>query len=130
MGAKGSDDEKEKDRIGLSCYLNTSQCYIKSAEGLGTASTQAEKEKVEMIYRKALRACDSALEIDTKSVKALYRKAFCLEKCGEVDQARKVCQSALDLPEGKALPEVVRLDKVLERAQLLQKKKEKKTYGK
>merc|ERR1712194_202914 len=133
--AKGSDDEKERDRIALSCYLNTSQCYIKSADALGVCTTTSEKDKAGMIYRKALRACDSALETDAQSIKALYRKAFCLEKVGEIDTARKVCQSALDsIPEGQdkatAFPEVVRLDKQLERAQLLQKKKERKTYGK
>merc|ERR1712194_342595 len=80
--AKGSDDEKERDRIALSCYLNTSQCYIKSADALGVCTTTSEKDKAEMIYRKALRACDSALETDAQSIKALYRKAFCLERLG------------------------------------------------
>jgi len=102
------------------------------------------KERAIALYKKVITSCDNALAIklldpkdpvgDTelpKSVKALYRKSIALEKLGEVDLGRKCVKEALVIePENK---EVLRQDKVLERLQLVQKKKEgkmaKKMFG-
>ncbi len=115
------DDTAEKNRISVSCYLNTAQCYLKGTEGL-------DKEKKDMILKKVVRACDSALEIDEKNIKALYRKALALEGCGEIQDSKKMIVKGLEVEPENA--EFLRLEKKVDRALQLQKAKEARMYGK
>merc|ERR1712216_870109 len=116
------EEKADQQRIELSCFLNIAMCYLKGAE------KEADKEKQSMLYKKVDRSCDSALEIEPENIKALFRKATALEKLGEIDDARKITKKTLLL--GENTSEVVRLDKVLERAQPVQKKKAQKMCGK
>ncbi|CAD7968307.1 unnamed protein product [Amoebophrya sp. A25] len=120
------DELKEKDRISLSCYLNTAQCYLKGID----ATAPEEKEKVRQIAQKVVRQCDSALDIEAVHIKALFRKATALEKMGEIDDARASTKKAMSSEEGAKNPDIVRLDKKLERAQAVQKQKAQKMFGK
>ena len=72
--------------------------------------------------------CDAALEEDPASAKARYRKATALLKLKEPDRARAALKPALDAD--PAAKELLALDKQLERAQLLEKKKAQKVFGK
>lgn len=134
------DDAAEKGRVSLSCYLNTAQCYLKGidreeqdAKAKGIADIKKDgdaklKDKLEQLGKKVVRACDDALEVDAKSVKALYRKGLALEKLGDADSGRQCTKVALGVEAENA--EVIRLDKRLERMQLIEKQKAKKTFGK
>jgi len=76
----------------------------------------------------AIRACDEALEIDPKSVKALFRRATAREAKGLYDEAKADLKLAGELaPDDKSVPKLMtRVDAQIAR----QKAKEKKMYGK
>jgi tetratricopeptide (TPR) repeat protein len=70
-----SPEEKEKaDAIMTSCYINTAQSYIKAATGVEAT----DKNAAEPFYKKAMTACDNALQIG-ENVKARFRRALCYE---------------------------------------------------
>jgi len=66
------DDEgkAEVEALKLSLFLNLAQCYIKLE-----------------LWPKAVGNCDSALKIEEKNVKALYRRAFALVQLKDFDKA-------------------------------------------
>ena len=66
-----TDARRAKERR-LPCHTNLAMCYIK-------------QEK----YYDAKRECDKALEIDPKSVKALFRRGVSLSRTGEYSKAKK-----------------------------------------
>ena len=76
----------------------------------------------------AIRACDEALAIDGKSVKALFRRATAREQKGLYDEAKADLATCAELaPEDKSVPKLMaRVDAQIAR----QKAKEKKMYGK
>lgn len=121
---KAGDEKTQKDKIALSCYLNTAMCYLKGVLLLSNSTCwldldfplyfykvknsvtkqlnklQADaaagnKTVADQLYQKVVRQCDSALDIEPTNVKALFRKATALEKVGEIDGARKCTKFVL-----------------------------------
>ncbi|KAL7426935.1 hypothetical protein ACHAXM_000650, partial [Skeletonema potamos] len=100
------EQQKEVNDVKLSLYLNLAFAYIKL-------------EKLD----NALLQCNEALSIDTKSVKALYRRATVLYQKRKFDEASKDLDEAEKLaPEDKA---VKKLRLLVERQLSKQKAKEK-----
>ena len=94
-----TDARRAKERR-LPCHTNLAMCYIK-------------QEK----YYDAKRECDKALEIDPKSVKALFRRGVSLSRTGEYSKAKKDFNAvlALEPKDKKTLKEIAKIDKLKER---------------
>lgn len=107
----GSSDARRAKEQREICYSNLALCYFK------------EKK-----FYEARRECDKALEINPRSVKALFRRGSANVQVGEYGLARKDFKSLLVLePDDKrTLRELDRLDGLEAR----QKKKEAKVYKK
>jgi tetratricopeptide (TPR) repeat protein len=101
-----TDARRAKERR-LPCHTNLAMCYIK-------------QEK----YYDAKRECDKALEIDAKSVKALFRRGVSLSRTGDYSKAKKDFNAVLKLEpkDKKTLKEIAKIDALKER----KKKKERK----
>ena len=85
--------EEEKIQVDatlLSCHLNLAQCLIKAA-GLATGNDK------DAFIRKALNSAESALSVDPKNNKGLYRKATCLEMQGKIEEAMKIAKDAISM---------------------------------
>ena len=68
-----SPEEKEKaDAIMTSCYINTAQSYIKAATGVEAT----DKNAAEPFYKKAMTACDNALEIGENARRGVSKVAL------------------------------------------------------
>ena len=106
--------KEEVDGIKLSLHLNIAMCWLKITD----AANNLEQ---------AIRACDEALGLDEKSVKALYRRATAREQKGMYDEAKADLKKVLELdPEDKSAPKLMtRVEAQIKR----QKDKEKKVYG-
>merc|ERR1711990_938804 len=114
-------EEAEKNKILLSCFLNTAQCYLKGTQG-------EQENRDEAMYKKVKTACNSALEIDADNLKALYRRATAAEKLKDFESASKDLKRGLELdPAGK---EFIQAEARVARMITIQKQKEKKMYGK
>lgn len=97
--------------IRLPCILNIAACHQKLSE-----------------WAKADTACALALNIDGRSVKALFRRAQAAREFGDLGTARSCLQKILEIePENKAVPREMAL---LHKAQKGQDKKAKGTYAK
>jgi len=105
----GSSDARRAKEQREVCYSNLALCYLKGKK-----------------FYEARRECDKALEINPRSVKALFRRGSANVQVGEYGQARKDFKSLLVLePDDKrTLRELDRLDALEAR----QKKKEAKVY--
>merc|ERR1711862_495368 len=119
------EDKAEGDAMGLSVQLNLAQVYLKLA-----AQTEKDsgKEKAEAIYQKVKAACDEALAVDEKNVKAKFRKASAMEKLGDIDGALKEVKAAMKLDEENA--DLQKLKERLDKLASHQNAKAKKMYGK
>lgn len=84
-------EQTQANQILLACNLNIAQCVIRMT---GSSSGLAQDELVGLLKR-AVACADSALAIDPKNAKASYRKAVCLSRLKEPEQAKKVVDAAL-----------------------------------
>ncbi|KAG1712049.1 hypothetical protein DVH05_009290 [Phytophthora capsici] len=104
-------DKEEVNAIKLSLYLNLAQCYLKMEN-----------------YSRAVANCNDALDLDAKSVKALYRRAVAYEKENKLEEAAEDVKAALAIaPQDRA---VVKLDERLKTRLRRQLDKEKKMWSK
>ncbi|KAG7386023.1 hypothetical protein PHYPSEUDO_000878 [Phytophthora pseudosyringae] len=104
-------DKEEVNAIKLSLYLNLAQSYLKMEN-----------------YARAVANCNEALALDSKSVKALYRRAVAYEKENKLELAADDVKAALALaPQDRA---VLKLEERLKVRQRRQLDKEKKMWGK
>ena len=95
----------------LSLYSNIAMC--------------ANKQKD---WKLSIDNCTKALEIDPKSVKALFRRATALEKSNKYDEALKdLSVASVEAPDDKNVAKAVTRVKKLQKKQ---QEKEKKMYGK
>jgi len=114
-------EEEQKNKILLSCHLNTAQCYLKGTQG-------EQENRDEAMYKKVKVACNSALEIDATNIKALFRRALAAEKLKDFESASKDLKKGLELdPTNK---EFIQAEARVTRMIAIQKQKEKKMYGK
>lgn len=114
-------EEEQRNKILLSCHLNTAQCYLKGTQG-------EQENRDEAMYKKVKVACNSALEIDATNIKALFRRALASEKLKDFESASKDLKKGLELdPTNK---EFIQAEARVTRMIAIQKQKEKKMYGK
>lgn len=105
------EDKKEVSKLKLSLYLNLAQCYLKLEN-----------------YHKVIVQCNDALDLDSTSTKALYRRAVAFEKQKKFDEAQKDVKTALEItPEDTAIQRLAERIKIHLKRQL---EKEKKMWGK
>ncbi|CEG36154.1 tetratricopeptide repeat-containing protein [Plasmopara halstedii] len=104
-------DKEEVNAIKLSLFLNLAQCYLKLES-----------------YSKAVANCNEALALESKNVKALYRRAMAYEKEKKLELAAADVKAALLLaPQDRA---ILKLDERLKLALRRQLDKEKKMWSK
>jgi tetratricopeptide (TPR) repeat protein len=106
------DDIEEVKGVKLTLYLNLASCYLKMEN-----------------YDMALRNCNDALEIDPKSVKALFRRSAAYEAKKDLDNALadiKQCQQLSEVEDKLISKASERVKKEIAK----QKDKEKKMWGK
>jgi len=108
------DDLEEVKGVKLSLNLNLALAYFKL-------------EKLEQ----SLRVCNEALELDDKSVKALYRRATVFYEKKRWDDATKDLKKALDVaPEDKAIKKLQqKVDLQVKRQKAKEKKMAQKMFG-
>jgi tetratricopeptide (TPR) repeat protein len=107
------EDTEEVSAVKLSLHLNLTQCYLKLEN-----------------WDSAIRHADEALALDTKAVKALFRRAQAWEARKEYDKALADMKQAAEL---NAPKEDKLITKGMERVKKLiqkEKEKEKKMWGK
>jgi len=81
--------------------LNVAQCYLKSEK-----------------YKKAIEHCNKALEIDSKSIKGLWRRGNAWMESGEFEKSRLDLARALEIePDNKSVKASQMRLKKLEAAQ-------------
>ncbi len=107
-----ADDEKEIAALKLSLYLNLASCYLKLEN-----------------WEQVLRNCNDALAIDTKSVKALFRRSSYYEHLKDYEKALddlKLCQEYNPTEDKLVTKSIERVKKEIQKL----KEKEKKMWGK
>ena len=77
-----NDELKEVNSLKLPLYLNIAACQIKLEQ-----------------YENAIKNCTKVLEIDSKNVKALYRRSVALTKINDFRGARKDAEKGLSIEE-------------------------------
>ena len=109
-----TESQAEVDAVKISLYLNLAQCFIK-----------LEK------WPKVMDNCAYALKVAPDNVKALYRRAFALEKTRRFDDAKADLKKAEKLaPEDKAIKKLAaRVELQLKKARLKQKKMAQKMFA-
>lgn len=107
-------EKVEADKLAIVVHQNLAMCYLK-----------VEDEKA---FNKAVAACDAALAIDPKAVKALFRRATAREKLKDFDGslADLVAANEVD-PEDQAVQKALTRMDAFVKARL---EKQKKVYGK
>lgn len=107
------EDIEEVNAVKLSLHLNLTQCYLKLEN-----------------WDSAVRHADEALALDSKAVKALFRRAQAFEAKKEYDMALADMKKAAELnapKEDKLITKgIERVKKLIQR----EKEKEKKMWGK
>lgn len=108
------EDEKEVEQAKLSLHLNMAQCNLKLER-----------------WEKAIERCRLALVIDGASCKALYRRAYALERTKEFDKAKKDLTKASKIsPDDKAVAKLtLRVDAQIKRQKAKSRKMAKKMFG-
>lgn len=81
------------DSVALACNLNMVQCVIRLT-GAQTGSALKQEERHGLLKR-GIACADSAIAIDPRNSKAKYRKAVCLDRMKETEEAKKVLDEAL-----------------------------------
>jgi tetratricopeptide (TPR) repeat protein len=85
------EEKMQVDSILLASNLNMAQCVVKLT---GTGSNLSQDEK-DGLLKRGVACADSALQIDPSNAKAKYRKAVCLDRLRETEQAKKILDDAL-----------------------------------
>lgn len=76
-----SEDQKQQTKaLKVTCNLNNAACNLKLKE-----------------YREAAKLCSKVLEVDSKNVKALYRRAQAYIETADLDQAESDIKKALEI---------------------------------
>eukprot|EP00253_Pinus_taeda_P010513 PITA_10513 len=76
-----SEDQKQQTKaLKVTCNLNNAACNLKLKE-----------------YREAAKLCSKVLEVDSKNVKALYRRAQAYIETADLDQAESGLKKALEI---------------------------------
>eukprot|EP00253_Pinus_taeda_P013632 PITA_13632 len=76
-----SEDQKQQTKaLKVTCNLNNAACNLKLKE-----------------YREAAKLCSKVLEVDSKNVKALYRRAQAYIETADLDQAESDLKKALEI---------------------------------
>jgi len=117
------DQKEQQQKLYLSCFLNTAQCYLKATEKETVGSPNEEQ-----LLKKVKTSCDSALDIEAENVKALFRRATALERLKKIEDADKDIQILLKIEPENA--QFLNMDKRVKRAIEIAKQKEQKMYGK
>ncbi|CAF1939492.1 unnamed protein product [Rotaria magnacalcarata] len=93
----------------LKLYLNSAQCYLKLRN-----------------YERTIKNSNEALQLDSKSIKALFRISIAYRSMQQFDQARTYLNTAINIEPYNAeiIDEAQRLDRAIEQ----QKKNEQKLY--
>jgi tetratricopeptide (TPR) repeat protein len=86
-----SAEQAQANVIALACNLNIAQCVIR----LTGSSAKLTPEELTGLLKRGVACADSALAIDPRNSKASYRKAVCLTRMKEPEQAKKVVDEAL-----------------------------------
>ncbi|EPR57708.1 tetratricopeptide repeat-containing protein [Toxoplasma gondii TgCatPRC2] len=119
-------DAAEATAVKLACNLNLAQAYLKlAASGDPKAPLSSTQET---FLKKAVSCCDAALEADSNSLKAAYRRALANEKLRDFDAALEDVKRGLAT--SPADTDLLKLQDRLERQVKLQKEKAKKMYAK
>ena len=86
-----SDEKNQADSVSLSCNLNMAQCVVK----LTSAGNTLSQEERDGLLKRGIACSDAALAIEPSNAKAKYRKAVCLDRLKETEQAKKLVGEAL-----------------------------------
>ena len=86
-----SEERAQADAVLLSSNLNMAQCVVKLTSG-NDGLSQDERDG---LLKRGIACADAALAIDPANPKAKYRKAVCLDRMRETEQAKKVIDDAL-----------------------------------
>ena len=93
-GSLSEEDKKTVNTICLSSNLNMAQCVVRLTVPSSDNGALSQDERDGLLKRGS--ACaDAALAIDPSNPKAKYRKAVCLDRLRETEQAKKVIDEAL-----------------------------------
>jgi tetratricopeptide (TPR) repeat protein len=85
-----SEERAQMDSIQLSTNLNMAQCVVRL-----TAAPGLTQEERDGLLKRGIASADAALAIEPSNPKAKYRKAVCLDRMKETEQAKKVIDEAL-----------------------------------
>jgi tetratricopeptide (TPR) repeat protein len=86
-----SEERAQADTVLLSSNLNMAQCVVKLTSGNDGLS----EDERDGLLKRGIACADAALAIDPANPKAKYRKAVCLDRMRETEQAKKVIDDAL-----------------------------------
>ena len=87
-----SEDEKvQVDVIALASNLNMAQCVVR----MTAAGTTLPQDDRDGLLKRGVACAESALAIDPANAKAKYRKAVCLDRLRDTEQAKRVIDEAL-----------------------------------
>jgi tetratricopeptide (TPR) repeat protein len=85
-----NEERAQAESISLSCNLNMAQCVVR----LTTSSSLSQDER-DGLLKRGIACADAALAVDPTNAKAKYRKAVCLDRLKETEQAKRVIDEAL-----------------------------------
>ena len=85
------EEKVQADSVLLSSNLNMAQCVVKLT-GLGNNLSQEERDG---LLKRGIACADVALTVEPSNAKAKYRKAVCLDRLKETEQAKKLVGEAL-----------------------------------
>lgn len=89
------EDKKLADSILLASNLNMAQCVIRITAVPSTAPPGLSQDERDGLLKRGVACADAALAIDPANAKAKYRKAVCLDRLRETEQAKTVIDEAL-----------------------------------
>jgi tetratricopeptide (TPR) repeat protein len=85
-----NEEKVQTDAILLSTNLNMAQCVVRL-----TAAGNLSQEERDGLLKRGIACADAALAIEPSNPKAKYRKAVCLDRLKETEQAKKIVGEAL-----------------------------------
>ena len=86
------DEKTLVDSIQLASNLNMAQCVVKMTTPGDNTLSQDERDG---LLKRGIACADAALATDPANSKAKYRKAVCLDRMRETEQAKKVIDEAM-----------------------------------
>ena len=85
------EERVQADAIALASNLNMAQCVVR----MTVSGAQLSQDERDGLLKRGVACAEAALAIDPTNAKAKYRKAVCVDRLRDTEQAKKVIDEAL-----------------------------------